>query len=119
MGYLQIMELFQYYSKTMIIAGISCGQAEGRSRVGTVESEGFKGIRSGKSSKPGGRGNSDLEFSLYFQTAGEKGSKMEISMDKLTFSWVLFKQFHVIKGVFKAKYSLNSISIWIQGIGND
>lgn len=53
MGYLQIMELFQFYPKTMIIAGISCGQAEGRRRVGIVESAGFKGIRSGKSSKLG------------------------------------------------------------------
>lgn len=92
----------------------------GKKQGGIVESERFKEIRSGKSSKLGR--NSVVEFSLYFQSAGEKGSKMEISMDKLTFSWrnlELFEQFHVIKEVFKAKYSLNSIWIWIQGIGND
>lgn len=41
-------------------------------------------------------------------------------MDKMTFSWVnleLFEEFHIIKEVSKAKYSLNSI--WIQGIGNN
>lgn len=56
-----------------------------------------------------------MGFSLYFQSAREKGSKMEISMDKQTFPWgnlELLEQFHVIKEVFKAKYSLNSI--WIQ-----
>lgn len=104
MGYLQIMELFQFYPKTMIIAGISCGQAEGRRRVGTVESAGSKGTRSGKSSRLGWKRNSGLECSLYSPFAGEKGSKMETSMDKLTFSWVdseLFEQFHAIKGVLK------------------
>lgn len=46
--------------------------------------------------------------------------KFPVMTDKMTFSWVnlkLFEEFHVIKGVSKAKYSLNSIRI--QGIGNN
>lgn len=74
----------------------------------------------GKAQSWGEKGG--LEFSLYFQSAGEKGNKMEISMDKLTFSGVnleLFEQFHVITGVSKAKHILNSIWICIQETGKN
>lgn len=44
-----------------------------------------------------------MEFwlGIQFVLLGEKGSKMGISMDKLTFSGELFEEFHAIKGDLK------------------